>query len=582
MRASRLHVPTLKETPSDAEEVSQRLLTRAGYIRKLAIGTYSYLPLASRVLQKIKEIVRQELNQVGAQELLMPMMPTTQGGSGIKATHEADKRSLQDHKDNNLDAGPAHRGVFIDAVRGDVRSWRQLPLNLYQIQRIFRDEVRPREHLTSSREVIMKDAYSFDIDSSRARASYEVMYEAYQRIFTRCHVSVCIAEADMWSLAGDRSHDFHALSERGTAEILCCSTCDFASSIDHTELDALKVIQTESSSYPVPRLVKTPSAKTISEVSAFLDIDPSAIIKTLLFYVDQEPTLVLIRGDHEVNELKVKRALDAEEVRLANEDEVRSIFGTPPGFMGPYQRPDQARHMRIVADHCLRGSRSLVGGANQLDAHIVDLDLGRDCPEIYSWLDLRRASEHDPCPRCGGQLNTSRGTHVGRISSLGTKYSVAMGCHVSDQSGRERPMEIGHYEIDITRVLATVVEQHHDDLGLIWPLSLAPFQVHVLALQMNVAEVVYWGERLYQEGCSGGLELLYDDRDVRAGGKFKDADLIGVPYRVALGGRGVKAGIAEIKRRTEPTIYRVPLDKVIYTLQREVAGEQALEQWSSL
>ena len=584
MRASRLYAPTLKEIPSHAEVMSHQLLTRAGYIRKLAAGVYDYLPLAHRVIRKIEEIIRQELDQAGAQELLMPIVQPAEiwEESGRWQQYGPELLRLKDRRGGSFCLGPTHEEVIVDLVRRDVRSWRQLPLNLYQIQGKFRDEIRPRAGLMRGREFIMKDAYSFDVDTSGAYASYEAMYQAYLRIFARCGLNFRPVEADTGSIGGSRSHEFQVLAESGEDSIVSCDHCDFAANIEHAALGRLvwstsNISEVEST----PMYVDTPGAKSIDEVSTFLEVSQSSIVKSLVLYADQEPILALVRGDHDLNELKVKKYVGAMTIRLASEEEVQTLFGIPPGFIGPYQRPERAQALRIIADHCLLESMESIVGANQLDAHFTHVNLERDCPEIKAWADIRLATDGDSCLRCGGTLKELRGIEVGHVFYLGTNYCAAMKCNVLDEAGKERPMEMGCYGIGVTRVMAAAIEQNHDQDGIIWPISIAPFQIHLLSLQSNVDDVVKWGEQLYQESLDQGLEILYDDRNLRAGGKFKDADLIGIPYRVALGGRGIKNGVAEVKRRAESRVYRVPLREVIDTLSREIRGEQTLERWGS-
>ena len=583
MRASRLYAPTLKENPSDAEVVSHQLLTRAGYIRKLAAGVYDYLPLAHRVIKKIEGIIRQELDRAGAQELLLPTVQPAEiwEESGRWQKYGPELLRMKDRKGGDFCLGPTHEEVIVDLVRRDVRSWRQLPINLYQIQGKFRDEIRPRAGLMRGREFIMKDAYSFDADVEGAHQSYEAMYQAYHRIFSRCGLDFRPVEADTGSIGGSRSHEFQVLAESGEDAIVSCNHCGFAANVEQADLNPIAWSEAVDGDAQLEvELRSTPNTKSIDEVSAFLEVSSQRVVKTLVLYVDQTPVIALVRGDHELNELKIKRYLDATEVRLASEDEVKALFGIPPGFIGPYQRPQAATEVRVFADQCLRGASGAIVGANQLDAHFVGVDLERDCPDIEAYIDARLAGGGDGCPRCEGELRDFRGIEVGHVFHLGTKYSAAMKCNVLDKDGRERPMEMGCYGIGVTRVMSAAIEQNHDQYGIIWPSAIAPFQVHLLSLQQNVEEVVTWGDKLYQSGLDADLEVLYDDRDQRAGGKFKDADLIGIPYRVALGGRGVKAGVAEVKRRAEPTVYQVPLDRVVEILKRELAGERVLEEWS--
>ena len=579
MRASRLYAPTLKENPSDAEIISHQLLTRGGYIRKLTAGVYDYLPLAHRVIRKIEEIIRQELDRAGAQELLMPTVQPADiwEESGRWQQYGPELLRFHDRKGSAFCLGPTHEEVIVDLVRRDVRSWRQLPLNLYQIQGKFRDEIRPRAGLMRGREFIMKDAYSFDVDVEGALQSYDAMYQAYVRIFERCGLDFRPVEADTGSIGGSRSHEFQVLAESGEDAIVSCDRCGFAANVEQAELRSLS---SERGSEATVERVSTPDVKSIDEVSQFLNQPSSAFIKSLLLYADEQPVLALVRGDHELNEIKLKKVLNATLVRFASEEEVKAIFGVQPGFIGPYQRSETAQTVRVVADHCLQDSTDMVAGGNQIDQHFKGISMSRDCSEVNLYADLRMADAGDQCPRCEGTLRAFRGIEVGHVFYLGTKYSEAMKCNVLDREGKEKPIEMGCYGIGVTRVMAAAIEQNHDENGIVWPSSIAPFQLHILSLQPNVEEVVSWGERLYQEALDAGIEVLYDDRDTRAGGKFKDADLIGVPFRIALGGRGVKAGVAEVKRRSGKTVFKVPLDQVMDVLRSELAGEPTLEQWA--
>lgn len=577
MRASRLYAPTLKENPSDAEVVSHQLLTRAGYIRKLTAGVYDYLPLANRVIRKIEDIIRQELDRAGAQELLMPMVQPAEiwEESGRWQKYGPELLRFKDRKGAEFCLGPTHEEVIVDIVRRDVRSWRQLPLNLYQIQGKFRDEIRPRAGLMRGREFIMKDAYSFDVDEKGALESYESMYQAYERIFQRCGLEFRPVEADTGSIGGSRSHEFQVLAESGEDAIVSCSVCSFAANVEQAELKPLS--RSEAPSREAAQRVVTPKVKTIEDVSAFLGRAPETFIKSLVVFADATPLLALVRGDHELNEIKLKKTLGAQDIRFATEDEVKTIFGIVPGFIGPYQRPASASDLLVIADQCLQEDTDWVTGGNQLDTHCVNVQLSRDCPDVTRFEDIRMAAGGDECPRCDGSLRAYRGIEVGHVFYLGTKYSEAMKCTVLDAQGEENPIVMGCYGIGVTRVMAAAIEQNHDDQGIIWPISIAPYQIHILSLQPNVEDVVHWAERLYQEGNAEGLEVLYDDRDTRAGGKFKDADLIGIPYRVALGGKGIKEGVAEVKKRGGEKVYKIALDQVIRVIRQDISGEISLE-----
>jgi prolyl-tRNA synthetase len=578
MRASRLYAPTLKETPSDAEIISHQLMTRGGYIRKLAAGVYDYLPLAHRVIRKIEEIIRQELNRAGAQELLLPTVQPAEiwQESGRWQQYGPELLRFKDRKGADFCLGPTHEEVIVDLVRRDIRSWRQLPLNLYQIQGKFRDEVRPRAGLMRGREFIMKDAYSFDVSEEAALDSYEEMYQAYSRIFTRCGLDFRPVEADTGSIGGSRSHEFQVLAESGEDAIVSCDSCNFAANSEQAELRTNSP-EPKPSAVQVER-VHTPELKSIEEVSAALKQSPSQCIKTLVMIVDDQAVIVLIRGDHEVNDIKVKKLMNAQEIRMATEEEIKSL-DLISGFIGPYQSSEKAQEAVWLVDHALRGCAEMVVGANEVNYHFTGISLERDCVHLSRFEDVRLAVANDPCPRCEGNLRAFRGIEVGHIFYLGTKYSEAMKCTILNEKGRESPMVMGCYGIGVTRVVAAAIEQNHDKNGIIWPSSIAPFHLHILSLQVNVEEVVNCADTLYQEALNKEIEVLYDDRDLRAGGKFKDADLLGIPYRIAIGGRGLKQGIAEVKRRCEPTIYKVPIDRVIEAIRGSLSGKDTLSEW---
>ena len=582
MRASRLYAPTLKETPSDAEVVSHQLLTRGGYIRKLTAGVYDYLPLAHRVIRNIEEIIRQELNRAGAQELLMPTVQPAEiwEESGRWQKYGPELLRLKDRKGGDFCLGPTHEEVIVDLVRRDVRSWRQLPLNLYQIQGKFRDEIRPRAGLMRGREFIMKDAYSFDINEESALQSYEAMYGAYQRIFNRCGLDFRPVEADTGSIGGSRSHEFQVLASSGEDAIVSCDSCAFAANVEQAEL----IVLDDDSSQKQSELeqiakVHTPNQKSIEELSAALGVAKSDCVKTLAMIADDKSIMVMVRGDHEVNEIKVKKYVGAQDIRMSTEEEIKAL-GLVSGFIGPYQVSPDAQKVTWLVDQALKGKNNLVVGANELDYHLSGLNLERDCPNLDTYADLRLAEAGDPCPRCGGELRDFKGIEVGHVFYLGTKYTEAMKCNVLDESGRETPVVMGCYGIGVTRVMAAAIEQNHDKDGIVWPVSLAPFKLHILTLQSNKDDVVACAESFYQEALDMGIDVLYDDRDIRAGGKFKDADLIGIPFRIAIGGRGLKEGVVEVKRRSEPTVYKVPITEVLKTITQELAGQDALSTFA--
>lgn len=565
MRMTRLHAPTLKENPKDAEVVSHKLLVRGGYVRKLAAGIYDYLPLANRVLRKIEAIVREELEAADAQEVRLPIVQPSEiwEESGRWGQYGPELLRVKDRKGNAFCLGPTHEEVIVDLVRRDVSSWKVLPLNLYQIQVKFRDEIRPRAGLMRGREFIMKDAYSFDLDDDAANASYDAMYAAYERIFTRCGLDFRAVEADTGAIGGSRSHEFQVLADSGEDAIVSCDHCDFAANVEQAELPAATVEAGEPSAPAVQ--VETPGKKSIAAVSEFLDTPAERFIKTLIVDADGVLHAVLVRGDYEVNLIKVKKLLGAVQVELAADLAVFKGTGVPVGYIGPVNLTGVES---VIADHSIAGLRDAVCGANAKGAHLQHVDADRDFKATYA--DLRMAVQGDPCPRCDGHLRSHRGIEVGHVFFLGTKYSEAMRCTVLDEDGKERPVVMGCYGIGVSRVLAAAVEQNHDDNGIVWPASLAPFQVSVLPLQMNKPEVVDAAEGIYADLKAAGVEVLLDDRKERAGGKFKDAELIGAPWRIAIGARGLKTGEVELKPRAGGDNEMIPLADIVSVLRERL------------
>jgi prolyl-tRNA synthetase len=560
MRQTRLHAPTLKDDPRDAEVVSHRLLVRGGYIRKLAAGIYDFLPLATRTIHKISNIIREEMTRADAQEVFLPAVQPAEIWieSGRWAKYGAELLRFKDRKGGEFCLGPTHEEVIVDLVRRDVRSWRALPLNLFQIQTKFRDEVRPRAGLMRGREFVMKDAYSFDVDEAAALASYTSMYSAYERIFRRCGLDFRAVEADTGAIGGSRSHEFQVLATSGEDKIVSCGRCNYAANVEQAEL--VPGDRSAATAAPgAPVRVSTPGQRTIDEVSKFLGVPAERFIKTLLVQADGVLHAVLLRGDHELNEIKLKKRLGASDVTLAHEGLVQQATGAPVGFAGPVGSLNVAS---IIADHAVSGLVDAVTGANEADTHLTGVVEGRDF-QVSGWHDLRMAVEGDPCPRCGGGLRTFNGIEVGHVFFLGTRYSDAMKATYLDEGGHEKPMVMGCYGIGVTRIMAAAIEQNHDENGIVWPAAIAPFHVHVLPLQMNVPEVVAAAERVYKALQDAGLEVLLDDRDERAGSKFKDADLLGLPLRIAVGARGVKDGTVELKARRGSEVRNIALDAVV-------------------
>ncbi|MCG5052672.1 MAG: proline--tRNA ligase [Myxococcales bacterium] len=568
MKVSQTLVPTLKEAPTEAEVPSHILMVRGGYLRKVAAGVYSFLPLGWRVIQKISRIVREEMNRAGASEVFLPAVIPAElwKESGRWDHYGAQLLRFKDRKNGDFVIGPTHEEVIVDLVRGDVKSYRQLPLNLYQIQTKFRDELRPRAGLMRGREFIMKDAYSFHVSEEDAKREYKNMFDTYCRIFARCGLEFRPVEADTGAIGGSLSHEFQVLAETGEDALVACDTCDYAANVEEAQVRT-PVSQTPSSE-PLQD-VATPNARTIDEVSAFLKVSPRELAKTLICLVDGKPVAVLVRGDHEMNEIKLRRALGAKEVVMANDRTVLEVTGAPVGFAGPV-----GLSIPVHVDAEVAALASFVAGANKADAHVRHVVTGRDFVPA-SVGDFRQAAPGDGCPRCAtGTFRGFRGIEVGHVFFLGTKYSAPMKCNFLDADGKEKPATMGCYGIGVTRIAAAAIEQHHDADGIKWPVPLAPFEVHLLSLQANDEAVASACDALDRQLEAAGIEVLYDDRDERPGVKFKDADLMGMPYRVALGKKGLAEGIVEIKARRAPEVHKVPLAEAVAWVRERVERER--------
>ncbi|MCL5884589.1 MAG: proline--tRNA ligase [Deltaproteobacteria bacterium] len=559
MRYSRYLMPTLKETPSDAEVVSHKLMLRAGLIRKVASGIYNYLPAGLRVMRKVERIIREEMDRAGAQEVLMPSVVPAElwKESGRWDLYGKELLRFRDRADREFCLGPTHEEVITDLVRREVRSYRRLPLILYQIQDKFRDEIRPRFGLMRGREFFMKDAYSFDAGDEEAAESYRKMFEAYCRVFRRMGLAFRAVEADPGAIGGSSSHEFMVIADSGEDAIVSCEACDYAANVEKAECppSEARVFEAQGrgtrAKEGAPLKVATPGKRTIGEVSAFLGIDPRLLIKTLVFESDKGEVAVLVSGAHEVNEVKVKNLLGADWVRLAPEERVVTLTGAPSGYAGPV-----GLGMRVLADHAVRGIAAGATGANEKDAHLVDVVPGRDfVPEAYA--DLRLVAPGDRCPRCAGSLRFSRGIEVGHVFRLGTKYSKAMSATCLDREGKEQVIVMGCYGIGVGRTASAAIEQNHDADGIIWPVSIAPFEVVVIPVTMKHAGIVAAAERLGDALTDRGVEVLLDDRDERPGIKFKDADLAGIPLRVTFGEKNFDAGFAEVRDRKTGETRRV-------------------------
>ncbi len=557
MEYAKLFLPTLRQDPAEAEVVSHRLMLRAGLIRKLAAGIYSYLPAGLRSLRKVERIIREEMDRAGAQEVLLPAVQPAElwQESGRWDYYGRELLRFRDRGDRECCLGPTHEEVITDLVRGEVQSYRQLPLNLYQIQTKFRDEIRPRFGVMRAREFIMKDAYSFDADEAGAQESYRKMHEAYHAIFRRCGLEFVAVEADSGAIGGSFSHEFMVLADSGEDAVAACSACGYGANVEKAEVPEPEAPAGVAEPGPV-ETVTTPGAGTIEAVCELLGVAPTALAKTLLFETDNGVVAVCVRGDHQANPVKLKNLLGVNTVELAGPDTVRRATGAPVGFAGPV-----GLDLPVYVDPALRGAGGFVVGANQADAHLLNAVPGRDFV-VAGWADLREIEAGDPCPRCGEPVAVRRGIEVGHIFKLGTKYSEAMGATFLDASGRENPLVMGCYGIGVGRTVAAAIEQNHDDDGICWPVPIAPWEVLVLPIRMKDDATARASRDLAAALEARGVDVLVDDRDERPGVKFKDADLLGVPLRITLGPRGLADGVAEVRERATGAEHRVPVAEV--------------------
>ncbi len=573
MRYSQYFLPTLKETPADAEVISHQLMLRSGMIRKVAAGIYSYLPFGLRSLRKMEQIIREEMDRAGAIECLMPMANPAElwQESGRWEKYGKELLRFKDRKSADFCMGPTHEEVITDIIRNTVSSYRQLPLNLYQIQTKFRDEIRPRFGLMRGREFVMKDAYSFDLDDAGADSSYAKMYQAYRNIFNRCGLNFRSVEADSGAIGGNFSHEFMVLAESGEDGIVSCDSCEYAANVEKAEI-AYGDVETPAATLELHK-VATPGQKTIEEVAVFLQLSPQQLVKTLIVQTSADEILaVLLRGDRELNMIKLTNLLDVDWVLLAEDDVVKQTTGAPTGFAGPI-----GLKIRVIADTEVKGLADFVVGGNAIDVHFTGANQERDF-QISQFSDLRQAVAGDPCSRCdGGKFEKWRGIEVGHIFKLGVKYSEAMNATVLDADGKTRPLVMGCYGIGAGRTVAAAIEQNHDENGMILPMPLAPFQVLVTMLNPKDDLVREAAEKLYQQLLDLNIEVLLDDRNERPGIKFKDADLIGIPLRVTVGARNLKEGNVELKIRKGGTMSMFSLDEITPQLQQLVDAGLAFE-----
>lgn len=571
MRASQLFFPTLREVPAEAEMVSHRLLLRAGFIRKVAAGVYDYLPLGYKVIKKIQNIVREELDAQGAQELLMPaMVPAELYQEGGRWDLDVLFR-FKDRNDRDYAIGFTHEEVVTDIIRRDVRSYRELPLNLYQIQNKGRDEPRPRGGVVRGREFIMLDSYSFDRSWEDLDRAYDKMYLAFSRIFARCGLETVLVEAESGAIGGKDSQEYMVIADSGEDTVLVCSSCNYGANAEKCAIGQREITKPDDELLPM-ELVDTPNARTIEQVTSFLKKSPKKLVKTLIYRMGDEVVAALVRGDREINEFKLARALGVREVEMADPRTIEELTGAAVGFAGPVG----LGCANVIADNEVAGMVNFVVGANKTDAHYVNANIDRDF-QVTAFADLRIASKGDPCPRCEGILDTHRGIELGHIFKLGTRYSEVMDAKFLDDDGQEKPFIMGCYGMGVSRTLAAVPEVNNDKDGMIWPISVAPFEVEVILLNAADEAQCAAATLLYEELQENGVDVLLDEREERPGVKFKDADLVGVPIQV-VAGRLAAEGKVEIKLRANGEKEEVALDEAtdrVMALRRSLYDDLA-------
>ena len=561
MLATKLYAPTLREVPSDADVVSQQLMLRAGFMRKTANGLYSFLPLGWRSIKKIEAIVREEMDRASAQEIMMPILQPAEiwKESGRWKAYGAEMMRINDRHDNEFCLGPTHEEMITTLVKNEINSYRQLPVNLYQIQSKFRDERRPRYGLMRSREFIMKDAYSFDVDEAGLEESYKSMYDAYTRIFNRCGLTFRPVEADSGAIGGSGTHEFMAIAEAGEADIVYCTKCDYAANI---EIGKPGIIKQDEEALQELSVVDTPNASTIEAVAEMLNLPLHKTIKAVVFSIDGKVVLAIVRGDHEVNEVAVQHAvLGSVEPEMATSEELEKV-GLTAGFISPVGL-QQTDEFAIVVDESVMETYNVCGGANKKDAHYVNINPKRD----FNVADIivapiRLITKDDVCPKCGGALEHAKGIEVGQVFKLGTKYSEALQATFLDQNGRPNPMIMGCYGIGVSRTLAAAIEQYHDENGIIWPRSIAPFEAVIVPINAKDEALMSTSQTIYTALQEAGVDVLLDDRKDRAGVKFKDADLIGYPLRITVSKNTLENNEVEIQIRKTGEVLPCAIDSV--------------------
>ena len=578
MRWSRYYLYTTREIPNDAEVISHQLMVRAGMIKKVAAGIYSYLPLGWRTMSKLMTIVRREMDAAGSLELSLPAIQPAELWieSGRWQRYGKELLRIKDRHERDFVFGPTHEEVITDIVRRDVKSYRQLPFNLYQIQTKFRDEIRPRFGLMRGREFLMKDAYSFHASAESLDEAYESMRRTYCRIFDACRLDYSSVEADTGTIGGSASHEFMVVADTGESAVVRCPNCGYAANVEKAETRREPAERWEGGPEGAAaqeeieemREVATPGKSSVEDVAAFLGVPASRVVKTLIYDTEKGLVAALVRGDREINEVKLTNLLDVQHLALASEEKVREATRSPVGFAGPVGLP---KGLRVVADEGVRGLTNFVCGANKGDAHLVGVNWGRDV-DLSEFHDLLLVAGGDPCPRCDGTLEVFRGIEVGHIFKLGTKYSQAMGCNYTDEAGAEHPMIMGCYGLGIGRTVAAAIEQNHDADGIIWPRPLAPFEVLLAALNPNDEAVRRAADDIYDALRAREVDVLYDDRDERPGVKFKDADLVGFPVRLVVGAKSLAGGKVEVSLRRDRVKHQVPVAEAAAKVMELLAG----------
>ena len=577
MKASQSFLATLKEAPSDAEVVSHKLMVRAGLIRKLSAGVYNYLPLGLKVIRKVENIIREEMNRAGAIELLMPMIQPAElwQETGRWEKMGPELLRIKDRHDRDFLIQPTSEEVITDLARNEIKSYKQLPVNFYQIQTKFRDERRPRFGIMRGREFSMKDAYSFDRDVEGLKKSYQIMFDAYTRIFKRMGLQFRAVTADNGAIGGSGSQEFHVIADTGEDAIVYCPNSDYAANLEAAE--SLALIASRAAASAAISKVPTPDKTNCADVAKFLNIPLESTVKSLLFAADQEKGpaklfMLLVRGDHELNEVKASKIPGMAESRFATEAEIKQACNAPAGYLGPV---GVSADVTIVADRTVANMADFVCGANDAGHHLTGVNWGRDLPEPLV-LDIRNAVIGDPSPDGKGVVDICRGIEVGHVFQLGTRYSEAMGCTYLDQQGKAQPMVMGCYGIGVTRLLGAAIEQGHDEKGIIWPISMAPFEVVICPMGYEKSEAVKAAcDQLHDELLAAGVDVILDDRNERPGAMFADWELIGAPFRVVIGDRGLADSLVEFKGRTDTESQNIPLTEI---KAKVIAAVQAAKQ----